>query len=68
MTVTAIMAKNMLKPGGDINPLVWLRKLLPGKTEKAEPTGDGPYAKLCLLAIKARWATVGGRICCLPPH
>jgi multidrug efflux pump subunit AcrB len=61
MTVTAIMAKHLLKPGGDINPLVWLKNRIrpQKKTAVAAPTGDGIYAKSCVIAVKARWVTLG---------
>lgn len=61
MTVTAIMSKSMLRPGGDINPVAWLHSKFrrKPKEESSEASGDGPYAKLCLVGVRARWITVG---------
>jgi len=66
MTVTCILSAKMLKPGGDINPLIWLKERLFGKksgttkTSTEESEGASPYFNLAMLAIRSKWITVGG--------
>jgi len=65
MTVTSIMAYYGLKPGGGKNPIAALIAVLKRrggkKDEPAETPADkiGLYQKLCLIAVKAKWLTIG---------
>jgi multidrug efflux pump subunit AcrB len=63
MTVTCITASKMLKPGGDINPVLWLKDRVLPKKQAAQPraeTQEGSYQKFCALGIRAKWITLGG--------
>ena len=64
MTVTCILSAKILKPGGDINPLFWIRDRLPRKARAAPQSSApasksvSPYINLATIAIRAKWITV----------
>ncbi len=66
MTVTCILSAKLLKPGGDINPVIWIKdRLLPRKPAKtakstSSASGGGRYFNLAKLAVRAKWITIGG--------
>ena len=62
MTVTCILSAKMLKPGGDINPLIWIKQRFVPKASASSKDADKPtpYFNLVKLAINAKWITVAG--------
>lgn len=64
MTVTSIMAYYGLKPGGGQNPIMaligWVkRRLGKGQAPAATEGKAGPYQRVCLLALRGKWVTLG---------
>ncbi len=63
MTMTTIMAYYGLKAGGGRTPLAaigaWVKRLLGKKTDANQTAKVGLYQKLCLLAVRAKWLTLG---------